>query len=54
MKISSSSFSYKHKMNALKRICKALIIRELKYSDLNKVYIALLHLERYLERLHSS
>ncbi len=48
----SGSFTHKHQMKALKRICKALVLGEIKRNELKKFYLAMLHLERYLERLN--
>ena len=53
MKIYAGSFTLKHKIKALKRILKAFIFGEIKWSELARVYVAMLHLERYLERLNS-
>lgn len=53
MLISLDPFTSKHKKKALKRIFRALILREIKWSELKKHYFAMLHLERYLERLNS-
>jgi len=52
MKIFPDSFTHKHKIKALKRIFRALIVGQIKWSELKKFYSAMLHLERYLERLN--
>ena len=49
----SGSFTHKHQMKALKRICKALVLGEIKRNELKKFYLAMLHLERYLEKLNN-
>lgn len=51
MKIYSDPFTHKHKMKALKRIFRAIILGKIKWSEIKKFYLAMLHLERYLERL---
>lgn len=52
MKICPSPFTNKQKLKALKRIFKALILGKIKWVDVKKFYFAMLHLERYLERLN--
>jgi len=52
MKICPDPFTHKHKTKALKRIFRALILGQIKWSELKKFYSAILHLERYLERLN--
>lgn len=52
MKICAGPFTHKHKIKALKRIFSALILGQIKWSELNRVYLAMLHLERYLEKLN--
>lgn len=52
MIIRSGSFTDKHKTKALIRIFKALIFGKIKWTELKKFYSAMLHLERYLERLN--
>lgn len=51
MKICSGPFTTKHKVNALARIFKALILGHLKWHELKNTYAAMIHLEYYLERL---
>ncbi|UNT63674.1 MULTISPECIES: hypothetical protein [unclassified Acinetobacter] len=53
MKICPNPFTIKQKMKALKRLLKALIFGKIKWAELKKFYLAMLHLERYLERLNS-
>ena len=52
MIIRSGPFTNKHRKNALKRIFRALIQGKIKWADLKRFYLAMLHLERYLERLN--
>lgn len=52
MIIRSGLFTDKHKTKALIRIFKALIFGKIKWTELKKFYSAMLHLERYLERLN--
>lgn len=52
MIIRSGPFTNKHKIKALKRIFRALILGQIQWSELKKFYSAMLHLERYLERLN--
>lgn len=51
MKICSDPFTHKHKMKALKRIFRALILGKIQWFEVKRFYLAMLHLERYLERL---
>lgn len=53
MKIYPNPFTNKQKVKALKRIFKALILGEVKWVELKRLYLAMLHLERYLERLNN-
>ena len=53
MIICSGPFTNKQKKKALKRLLKALIFGKIKWAELKKFYLAMLHLERYLERLNS-
>lgn len=53
MKICPSPFTVKQKMKALKRIFRALILGKIKWDELKKFYSAMLHLERYLEKLNN-
>ena len=52
MVIRPDPFTNKHKKNVLSRIFKALILGKIKWAELKKFYLAMLHLERYLERLN--
>ena len=52
IKINPAPFTIKQKMKALKRIFRELILGEIKRNELKKFYLAMLHLERYLERLN--
>ena len=51
MKIVSAPFTRIHSFRALKRLHKAIIRNQVVHSDLHKIYQAMLHLERYVERL---
>lgn len=53
MIIRSGPFTNTQKKKALKRLLKALISGKIKWAELKKFYLAMLHLERYLERLNS-
>ncbi|MBD8009998.1 MULTISPECIES: hypothetical protein [Acinetobacter] len=53
MKICPNPFTIKQKMKALKRIFRALILGKIKWDELKKVYSAMLHLERYLEKINN-
>lgn len=53
MKISTIPFTTRHKIKALIRIFRALILREIDWMELKRYYFAMLHFERYMERLHS-
>ncbi|WP_425917008.1 hypothetical protein [Acinetobacter sp. TSRC1-2] len=52
MKIISTPYTRAHSFRALKRLHKAIIRNQVSHSDLHKFYQAMLHLERYVERLH--
>ena len=52
MKIISAPYTREHGFRALKRLHKAIILNQLLRSDLHKLYQAMLHLERYMERLN--
>lgn len=41
-------------MKALKRILRAFLFGKIKTFELRKYYLAMLHLERYLDRLNYS
>lgn len=49
VKIISKSYTHAHGFRALKRLHKAVIYNQ--RDDLHKMYKALIHLERYMERL---
>lgn len=51
MKIVSTLYTEVHSLRALKRLHKAIIYQRLIHADLHKIYKAMIHLERYLERL---
>lgn len=51
MKIISAPYSPKHSLKALGRIHKMIIRGAMTWSELHKMYGAMLHLERYVERL---
>ena len=53
MKICPNPFTIRQKMKALKRIFRALILGKIKWDELKKFYSAMLHLERYLEKLNN-
>lgn len=53
IKINPTPFTIKQKMKALKRICRELILGKIKWAELKKFYLAMLHLERYLEKLNN-
>ena len=44
-------FTSNHKIGALKRIFKLFIFGTIKVSKLKRTYLAMLNLERYLEKL---
>lgn len=52
MKIVSTSYTRAQGFRALKRLHKALIYNRILHVDLHKMYKALIHLERYTERLN--
>jgi len=52
MKIVSAPYTRAHSFRALKRLHKAIIRNQVLNSDLHKLYQAMLHLERYVERLN--
>ena len=52
MKICLTPFTCKHRVNALRRIFKEFILAKIKPSNLRVFYLAMLHLERYLEKLN--
>ncbi len=51
MKIISASYTKAHSVRALKRIHRAVIYNQVLPSELHKIYKAMIHLERYIERL---
>ncbi|MFP6841665.1 MAG: hypothetical protein VB979_05550 [Acinetobacter sp.] len=52
MKIVSTSYTRAQGFRALKRLHKAIIYNRILHVDLHKMYKALIHLERYMERLN--
>lgn len=52
MKIVSTSYTRAQGGRALKRLHKAIIYNRILHVDLHKMYKALIHLERYMERLN--
>ena len=51
MKILSTSYTHAHGFRALKRLHKAVIYNSVLPDELHKLYKALIHFERYIERL---
>lgn len=54
MKIYLKPFTKKHKFSALKRIFEVFVFGKIKLHELNRVYLAMLYLERYMERINSN
>lgn len=54
MKICLKPFTKKHKFSALKRIFEVFVFGKIKLHELNRVYLAMLYLERYMERINSN
>lgn len=52
MKIVSTSYTRAQGFRALKHLHKAIIYNRILHVDLHKMYKALIHLERYMERLN--
>ena len=52
MKIVSAPYTSEHGLRALKRLHKAIICNQVLPSNLHQFYKAMLHLERYVERLN--
>lgn len=52
MKIVSTSYTRAQGFRALKRLHQAIIYNRILHVDLHKMYKALIHLERYMERLN--
>lgn len=52
MKIVSTLCTRAQGFRALKRLHKAIIYNRILHVDLHKMYKALIHLERYMERLN--
>lgn len=52
MKIVSTSYTRAQGFRALKRLHKAIIYNRILHVELHKMYKALIHLERYMERLN--
>lgn len=51
MKILSTSYTPAHGFRALKRLHKAVIYNSVLPDELHRLYKALIHFERYIERL---
>ncbi|PJI36441.1 hypothetical protein [Acinetobacter pseudolwoffii] len=51
MKIIPIVYSSKHSLKALHRIHKMIVRGSMSWAELHKMYRAMLHLERYMERL---
>ena len=51
MKILSTSYTHSQGFRALKRLHRSVIHNRVLPNDLHKLYKALIHLERYIERL---
>ena len=51
MKIIPIGYRSKHSLKALHRIHKMIIRGSMSWAELHKMYRAMLHLERYMERL---
>ena len=51
MKILSTAYTQAHGIRALQHLSKAVICNRIMPSDVHKMYNALIHLERYKERL---
>ena len=51
MKIIPIVYSSKHSLKALHRIHKMIIRGSMSWAELHKMYRAMLHLERYMEKL---
>lgn len=51
MKMYLKPFTSHHKIGALKRLFKLFVFGTIKLSELKRTYLAILNLERYLERL---
>ena len=52
MKIVSAPYTHAHSFRALKRLHKAIIRNQVLHCNLHKLYQAMLHVERYVERLN--
>ena len=46
-----SAYTTKHSLRALKRLHKNIVRQQINVRNLNKMYRAMLHLERYIDRL---
>lgn len=51
MKILSTAYTHAHGFRALQHLHKAVICKRVKPAELHNMYKALIHLERYKERL---
>ncbi|WP_171407583.1 hypothetical protein [Acinetobacter tianfuensis] len=54
MKIMPSAYTDMHSGRALKRLHRAVICQQVLRHDLHKMYKAMLHLERYIDRLKAN
>lgn len=52
MKVDKKPYAGRHMLKALARLFKALIQQKVQWSELPKYYAAMLHFERYLDRLN--
>ena len=46
-----SAYTPKHSLRVLKRLHKNIVRQQINVRNLNKMYHAMLHLERYIDRL---
>lgn len=51
MRISSTAYNTTQNIRALRRIHRAIIRQKIGLADIHRVYSAMLHLERYVDRL---
>lgn len=52
VKVDKKPYTGRHMLKALARLLKALIQQKVQWSELPKYYAAMLHFERYLDRLN--
>ncbi len=52
VKVDKKPYAGRHMLKALARLFKALIHQKVQWNELPKYYAALLHFERYLDRLN--